>query len=595
MALADFNIAERKAPLVGLALRILANPLTWVAFATGVLVAASAVLTGPGLTQSLGDTDDAVRLLTVRELLGGASFFDTTLARIGAPDPLVSHWSRLIDSPLAVLIVLQRPFVGADAAELSTRAIWPLMLFVGLTYLVAREVKRQGGAWAMGIALSLVAITPIAMVQFRPGRIDHHNAQILCAVAGLLLLRRAIEEPRAGWAAGLFLGLGLAVGYEGIALVVPMLILAAALYLFTPSIGRGPVHAMIAATVTMLAALMLTTAPQRLTLYACDALSLNLVVLAGAGAMALWAASVLRLPLIPRVALAGAGASIGFGLYATLEPACLAGPFGQVDAALGPIWLDHVLETQSLFRFIADHPDAGVPTLIVLIAGLAAQLALLHLERSPAMLFATTATVLAVLLGSWQIKLTPYAAWLCVVPIGVLTARLRADPRTMPLALRGLMVLLLLIAFSDTLTGLVLPAKDPEAETAAATLHDTCYRTGNVAKLTELPTGLVASGTDLGPYVAALTPHRVVAAPYHRIPKGILAAHTIFTADPETAHATVRSLGVTYIATCTTKAKTETKAPGKGLRDRLLASETVPWLAEVTPGVEHMRVWRVLN
>lgn len=594
MVLADFNFAERKAPLVGLALRILSSPLTWVAFATGVLIAASAVLTGPGLSQSLGDTDDAVRLLTVRELLGGASFFDTTLARIGAPEPLVSHWSRLIDAPLALLIVLQRPFVGADVAELSTRAIWPLMLFVGLTYLVAREVKRQGGAWAMGIALSLVAITPIAMVQFRPGRIDHHNAQILCAVAGLLLLRRAIEEPRAGWAAGLFLGLGLAVGYEGIALVVPMLVLAAAVFLFAPSIGRGPVHAMVAATATMLAALVLTTAPQRLTLFACDALSLNLVVLAGAGAMALWAVAVLRLPLKARFALAGAGAGIGLGLYAALEPACLAGPFGQVDAALGPIWLDHVLETQSLFRFIADHPDAGVPTLVVLIAGLAAQLTLLYLERSPAMLFAAAATLLAVVLGCWQIKLTPYAAWMCVVPIGVLTARLRADPRTMPLALRGLMVLLLLIAFSDTLTGLVLPAKDQEAD-ATGSLHDTCYRTGNIQKLAQLPTGLVASGTDLGPYIAALTPHRVVAAPYHRIPKGILAAHTIFTADPETAHATVRSLGATYIATCITKAKADAKAPGTGLRDRLLASETVPWLTELKPGVEHMRIWRVLN
>lgn len=595
MALADFNLAERKAPLFVLAQRIMSSPLAWVAFTAAVLIAASAALTGPGLTHSLGDTDDAVRLLTVRELLGGASFFDTTLARIGAPDPLVSHWSRLIDAPLALLIVLQRPFLGAEAAELSTRAVWPLLLFAGLTFLVAREAKRQGGAWAMGIALSLIAITPIAMVQFRPGRIDHHNAQILCAVAGLLLLRRAVEEPRAGWAAGLLLGLGLAVGYEGIALAVPMLAFAAAAFLFAPAIGRGPVHAAIAASGTMLAALLFTTAPARLAVVSCDALSLNLVLLAGAGAMALWAISVLRLPLPARFGMAGVGAGLGLAIYAALEPACLAGPFGQVDAALGPIWLDQVVETQPLLHFVAEHPDAGVPTVIVLLAGLAAQLALLVLVRTPATMIATATTLLAVLLGFWQIKLTPYAAWLCAVPIGVLTARLRADPRTLPLALRGLMALLLLIAFSDTLTGLVMPARPETADGSAGNLHDTCYRTDNVAKLAQLPPGLVASGTDLGPYIAALTPHRVVAAPYHRIPKGILAAHTIFTSDPETAHATVRTLGVAYIATCTSRPQESAKAPTKTFRERLLASEGMPWLSELNPGVEHIRIWRVLN
>ena len=64
------------------------------------------------LANWLGDTDDAVRLVTVRELLGGAPWFDTTLPRIGAPEPLVSHWSRLIDAPLAVLMLLFRPLLG---------------------------------------------------------------------------------------------------------------------------------------------------------------------------------------------------------------------------------------------------------------------------------------------------------------------------------------------------------------------------------------------------------------------------------------------------------------------------------------------------
>jgi len=595
MALAQSNLSARTAPLLTLAARVAGSPYTWVALTTGVLVAASAALSGPGLSQSLGDTDDAVRLLTVRELLGGASLFDTTLTRIGAPDPLVSHWSRLIDVPLALLMLLLRPLLGPETAELAARALWPLALFAGLALVVAREAKRQGGTWAMGITLSLVMIMPLAMVQFRPGRIDHHNAQILCAVAGLLLLRRAVEEPRAGWMAGLFLGLGLAVGYEGIALVVPILALAAAISLVAPTVGRGPMHAAIATSATLLGALLVTTAPSRLAIVACDALSLNLVLLAAAGAMSLWTVSVLRLPLAGRLGVAGAGMGFGLLVYGALEPACLAGPFGQVDPAIKPIWLDHVVETQSLFQLAAQHLDAGVPAFVVLIAGVAAQLALLHIERTPAALVATATTLLATLLGLWQIKLMPYALWLAAVPIGVLVARLQANPLTTAHALRGLMALLLLITFSDSLAALAMPAKDDTAPKPVNHQQDACYRTDNVKKLAQLPAGLVAASTDLGPYIAALTPHSVVAAPYHRIPKGILAAHAILAGDADAARATVRRLGVRYIAICTTNMDTGGKPTAGSFRTRLLASDVPAWLTEVKPGVDNLRIWQVVD
>jgi hypothetical protein len=49
--------------------------------------------------------NDATRLVEVRELVNGSPWYDTTLPRVGAPQPLVSHWSRLIDAPLALLIV----------------------------------------------------------------------------------------------------------------------------------------------------------------------------------------------------------------------------------------------------------------------------------------------------------------------------------------------------------------------------------------------------------------------------------------------------------------------------------------------------------
>src|SRR4029079_11176623 len=165
--------------------------------------------------------------ITVRELIGGAPWFDTTLPRIGAPEPLVSHWSRLIDAPLVALIIALTPLLGVEQADLVMRFVWPALLFFALALIVAREAHRRAGPVGAAFAIVLITTSAVALAQFRPGRVDHHNAQILCAVAGLIFLARSPTDKRAGWIAGTLLGLGLAIGYEAIALVVPALALAA--------------------------------------------------------------------------------------------------------------------------------------------------------------------------------------------------------------------------------------------------------------------------------------------------------------------------------------------------------------------------------
>src|SRR5207244_12129822 len=117
--------------------------------------------------------------------------------------------------------------LGPGPAGRATRICWPTLLFFALTLIVAREAHRRAGPVGAAFAVVLVATSTLALAQFRPGRIDHHNAQILCAVAGLIFLVRSLDEKRAGWIAGCLLGLGLAIGYEAIALVAPALGLAA--------------------------------------------------------------------------------------------------------------------------------------------------------------------------------------------------------------------------------------------------------------------------------------------------------------------------------------------------------------------------------
>ena len=48
------------------------------------------------------DTDDAMRLVEARDLAGGQGWYDNVQYRFLPPSGVPSHWSRLLDAPLAV-------------------------------------------------------------------------------------------------------------------------------------------------------------------------------------------------------------------------------------------------------------------------------------------------------------------------------------------------------------------------------------------------------------------------------------------------------------------------------------------------------------
>ena len=162
-------VSQQMLPPVRTLCRWAAARPAWVVLATAILVISTLAGPQPSLSYSLGDTDDAVRLVSVRELLAGAPWFDTTLPRIGAPEPLVSHWSRLIDAPLGAMITAFSPLLGKGEAELATRILWPALLFFVLALIIANEAHRRAGALAAAFALYLVINSGLATAQFARG------------------------------------------------------------------------------------------------------------------------------------------------------------------------------------------------------------------------------------------------------------------------------------------------------------------------------------------------------------------------------------------------------------------------------------------
>jgi hypothetical protein len=569
--------------------RIISSPLAWGVLATVLLtVSASLGAGGHDLSHSLGDTDDAMRLVSVREFLAGAPWFDTTLPRIGAPEPLVSHWSRLIDLPIASLILLLTPLFGAEQAETAARILWPALLFFSLLLIVSREASRQVGPWGGGLAILLAATSLMAFVQFRPGRIDHHNAQILCAVAGLLMLLRAWREPRIGWPAGFLLGLGLSIGYEALALDGLALGITAAMALWLPRHAAGVARAAIALTLTMAAALLLTIPPWHWLSIHCDALALNLPVLAAGGTIGLLAGTTFGRSRFERFLIAGIGVAVGVGGFATLEPACLAGPYGQVSPALKEVWLDHVNETESILWGVADQPSLFLGILLFLAAGTTVEVIRWYRRRDASRGLSMAFVLLAVALGCWQMRLIPYASWLCILPIARWAGGLPATATVSAPTVRIAAACLLSQGILDPVLGALISRFERPLPSVTT---PSCELTANVRRLGTLPTGLVAADIDLSAFTAALTSHRVVAAPYHRLEKSILANYAIMQGSPDKSVKEARALGVDYLALCNRPARGDIPT---GLRARLLAGESIPPLQELTLDSEHaIRVWRL--
>jgi hypothetical protein len=572
--------------------RLAATPPAWAFLATAFLLIGTLTWAGPSFWDSLGDTDDAARLVSVRELLAGARWFDTTLPRIGAPEPLVSHWSRLIDAPLGVMIAVFAPLLGNDGAELATRILWPTLLFLALVLIVASEAQRRAGPLAAAFVLYLVATSAIAIFQFRPGRIDHHNAQVLCTVAGLLFLVRSWDDRHFGWTAGAFLGFGLAVGYEAIALIAPALAMAALAAIWYPRKGAGVARAATAATVVLFLALALTVPPERWLDVHCDALSLNLAMLAAITSAGLWLA-IFASPKRPiRFLVLGASTVVGGTIYAAFEPACLAGPYGQLNPALKPIWLDHVLETKSLFSFgVSEGPTTAFTAVAFIFAGAVAQILLWNAERNVGMGLAAAFVLLASALGCWQLRLLPYAGWLAAVPLAVWAARLPGTASLSAPVIRLAVIVFLSHATLDVSLRVLRPSTSAGETRFEAALSRSCFRSANVRNLATLPPGLVAADIDLGPYIVALTPHRVVAAPYHRLDKGILANEAILRGTPEQAMLHLRDLGVSYVVLCADRA---VRGTDNSVRTRLLRGEATDFLREFDlPKEAPIRIWKV--
>jgi hypothetical protein len=430
---------------------------------------------------------------------------------------------------------------------------------------IARLARELAGDAAARLALIFAALTAPVLQHFRPGAIDHHNAQLALLVWSLALMARAPARPREAALAGLLCAISLAIGQE---MAPAIAVIAAVTALRWLARGEAAKHAtagfalaFAAATLAFFAA---TVPPARYASAACDALSILQVAAAGIGGIGLAALTRAR-------ALSSAGrrfaalAALGLLLGATMGfafPACLSDPFGLLDPRLSELWLSNVNETRSIVAMLRELPREALAYYGLPAAGLGlGLLRCLRARDEERWSWILAVGVLAVLcvIAAWQLRgsAAANAVAVALVPAALVRGLQAPDRRAIFLGLQRavlIAVLLLnpltLIAAGNAATRLVESAGGTQRPTFIAGSPHACQRSADYAPLARLPRGLVLAFIDAGPFLLMETPHAVLAAPYHRNLQGNAAMFDVFLAAPADAAARIAALGVDYVAFC---------------------------------------------
>ena len=552
---------------------------------------------------NLGDTDDNMRMMQVRGLLHGQGWFDLRQYRLNAPFGANIHWSRLVDLPIAGLILMLRPVLGGAGAERIAVGIAPLLPYFLLLFSLALTVRRLVDPRAFVLALGAACFAGSTNGMFMPERIDHHGWQL----ALLALSVAALADPRrarGGLVLGLSTALSMAIGLE---MIIYLAVAGVAMVLFwvaeRDESRRLSTYALALVAGTASSFLVFASYANRAAV--CDALSpvwLSDAFVGGALMYGLaWLSPAQR---GRRLVLAlGAGVVVA-AFHALMWPHCvqrLEGVSPEVDR----LWLSHVREARPVYRF---DWQAMVLTLALPVTGCVGWLLMMWRTRrdaemlrrviaAAAMCFAATALLF------WQMRTGPAAQMLGIVG-GVAAVWILVPPLWVarsPLV-RVFGVALAVVVGLGAAVPLVIdyvPAKKTTPrEIAINRANRLCNTMWAYHPVAMLPKGVVFTFVDFGPRLITVTHHNSIAGPYHRNGQQIADVMNAFRGSEAQAHALIAKYHSNYLLTCPNSSTTTifTSEAPKGFYVQLANGKVPSWLAPVQlPKDSPFRMWRVVG
>lgn len=557
-------------------------------------------------TLAFRDPDDAMRYVQVRDFLAGQGWFDVSQHRVNPPTGGPMHWSRLVDLPIAGLMLILRPLLGIATADRIALTVVPLLLLCALFFMLALAVRRLAGTLPAIMTAVLLGLSMPVLIQFQPTRIDHHNWQILMAAIALW----ATFDPqvrRGGIIAGLAVAMWTHVSSEGLPYAALFGGVFALAFLRDPR--EWPRLLGFALSLTGgAAALLLATRgwPEAARPY-CDAISPVYLLPMIAASVALMLAH----PLIGtghwlrRAAIPAIAGLAGIIAYLMVGGACRGGPFQTLDPIVYTYWYLNVAEGRPVWE------QAPLMAAIVIVPPLIGMIGCLLAPRAARDADQRFAWTLMLLIsgGAYMVSLLVMRALsisnvMALPGIAVLLLMLLPKAQGLRSAPGRVLATAALCALTpigiSALAATVLPAEPADGtdtSTAAGKGSADCAGQARLKGLAALPRGTIMAPMDISPYLLAFTPHAVVATPHHRNASGIRDAILTFMADPADAHGILLRHHIAYLAYCPDRAEIESYARHSrhGLMQGLMQGRVPDWLKPVPMRAgETIRVYRVL-
>lgn len=551
-------------------------------------------------TLSGWDPDDALRLVQLRDFLNGQSWFDTTQYRMNPPDGAPMHWSRLVELPLALLVILLRPIFGQPVAEMAAGTAVPLLLLGWITCMLSRIATRIASREA-GVAAALITLSSGALLlQLRPMRIDHHGWQIAMAVLSL----STIFWPnfrRAGLVLGAALAVWLHISLEGAPMMAAFFLLLGLRWVRDAGEGDRLFWTILSFGFCSLLLFFGTQAAAMQAATYCDTISPPHIA-------AIIVAAVVMLPavrLLPddwrirllAIAFAGCGA---LAMLLLTAPQCAGGAFGNLDPLVREYWYSKVNEGLPVWHQpwrVAANLGTG------LLCGTASWVVLRGpLKRGERRKLDTIGFFIffGLLLSILIIRTISVATAFAIPVTAVLVASLFRQYRQSKIPLRriglvaAMLVLLVPGAAVSALIGMF-PDISDQKEKRVTSADDLCQSALSVRALARLPTGTFIAPFDMGPTILAQTPHKVLASSHHRNERAMHDHIQIFRSTPAAARKLVHARGINYLAACPAEAELGfyAKQDPQGLWAQIKANRTPDWLTPLPDHGDGIKVWRV--
>ncbi|MBS0254990.1 MAG: hypothetical protein JSS36_07240 [Proteobacteria bacterium] len=541
-----------------------------------------------------GDPDDFMRLLQVRDWLAGQSWWDVRQYRMDAPLGADMHWSRLVDLPIAALLMPLTALFGAETGARIALSLVPLGQLLLAMALVARLLRNLGeDRWAQLAGAGLVPLFPLLTSTFMPLRIDHHGWQAIATLWALAESQR--RDGRGAARAGLAAALGLAISLEGLALAAGLAALLGWRWVAARQAHLAPFLAALAATTL---AATLATRPAALIHPACDVI--------GWPHIAAFAAAAALAALLPRLPGQGqplgrvlALAPVGLVALAIVLPAlgpCAVNPFHGLDPLVKAYWLDKIPEGLGIR---AQEPKTVAMLLwtpVLVLAGwmLARRSGRGTAWAEPALLALAGAALSLLLMRAGvtaQLLTVPFSALLVRHAMPWARSLAQAAPRIVAtLAVLGLSTPLLVTAGAAQLSAAA-PGLAGATVTGVAMPAGGC----DYGALAALPPATLFTPFNPAPEILVRTRHRVVMGSYHRNGAKMREVIEAFSGDPAQARTVVRANRAAYLVACTADPELAVLASRRGdsLAAALQAGKAPGWLEPVRGFAGALKVYAV--